>query len=766
MHKSYLKLITLFVLFFISLFGTVSARNAPQVASDTVEFNIKDTVPLGKTKMIPVGETEIKILGVKEVSSGRVPRNPPAPGVKEKVINHIFNSQNADGSWGTKAETKFITTVAVLRALQANHVSGEEVDRGIEWLSSYFADNTDFLAQKLLVTIAGGEATSSAETLLNDFDEASGGFVFDRGYQPDILTTAKVVQALTLAGYKDQGIPNIHRTSTLALNYLIDAKLSDNSWGAFSGGVSSIPATSEVIEALLLWKHHTLTVPTVHGVDDTLYPAINSLKSSQLQNGSWGNNILDTALAYHAIKAAEEIPTYEAETITYFENEQLNDGSFAGDVYKSAKVLNALSVSTNITDLVVEDITPELTIPNDIPATFTLRVSNKGNRLFDSGFLHLIADNVFLRSVDLGAANVFVNPGSTADISFSINSTRNFIGNVAFKVFVEGAGGEIYPNSFYKETINFTPDSLLRPGLPMYFVAYKGTSTSGTPAITWRWPIKIDPNLKTIQLLFRKLGDTAWSAANITNVTTQSSATVSGLIEGQIYEARLGALNINGEGAYYGTPAQIKVSANPALYTSGSVSGTVKAIDGTVGNVQITGVTAGTNTTSNLDGTFTQNNIPWGIGYARVNDLILDSFLKRYATANNAGTGFSLYTNKKPDLSITRFFAFTTAPTGANANSQTFTAQTGKTVHFATTFKNANFAPTGKHTLGVYVDNVLIASCEVARLDKDESKTSMCGNWIATAGVHSIKAVIDAGGAIEETDENNNTSIKTLTVTN
>ncbi len=735
---------------------------------DNGDINISKAVPVSLKNITPIKDTEIKILGVKEVvsSGGHVARDAGigSSQVKEKGINYLMNSQNTDGSWGTNPSTKFVTTIAVLRALQENKISGSEVDKGVEWLSSYFADNTDYLAQKLLVTIPAGEATSSVETLLNNFDEISGGFAFDRGYQPDPLTTAKVMKALNRADYKDQGITNINLTATLGLKYLIGTKLPNNSWSAFVGGIGSISATSEVIETLLLWKHHEITIPTVTKIDDTLYPAIETSKSAQLPNGSWDNDILNTALAYHAIKATKESPTYGAEVLTYFANEQLGDGSFASDIYKSAKVLSAISIETGLADVIIEDITPTSTITDDLATTFTLRVSNKGNVAFVKGFLHIIADNFLLKSVDLGDEHVFINPGSTVDISFSINSTRNLSGNVVFKTFVEGVDGEIYPHSFYKETLTYTPDSGLRPGLPTYFIAYKGTSTTGTPAITWRWPIKADPNLKLIQLLFRKLGDTNWTAGNVTNVTTQSSATVSGLLEGQIYEATLGAFNINGQGSYYGNVAQVKVSSNPTLYTNGSVSGTAKALDGVAGNVPIVGAITSTNTTSNPDGTFTQNNIPWGTGYARVSNPFFESYIRKYTTANTTVAGFSLYTNKKTDLSITRFFAFTSAPTGAGIDNQTFTAQVGKTVHFATTFKNSDFAPAGKHTLGVYVDNALISSCEFTGLEKDESKTSMCGTWTATAGTHTIKTVIDTGNTIEESDENNNVSIKTLIV--
>ena len=55
-------------------------------------------------------------------------------------------------------------------------------------------------------------------------------------------------------------------------------------------------------------------------------------------NSTWEDDILNTAFAYHAIKATGATPTHELKTLEYFENEQENNGSF-NNIYKTTKVL-------------------------------------------------------------------------------------------------------------------------------------------------------------------------------------------------------------------------------------------------------------------------------------------------------------------------------------------------------------------------------------------------------------------------------------------
>jgi len=564
--------------------------------------------------------------------------------VSEKAIAYLATKQNADGSWGTDNSTKFITTVAVLEAFQAHGITNTTTDKGIAWISVYFADNNDYMAQKLKVIIPAGEPASTAEILVYDQDTTLGGFPFSNIYKVDPLTTARVIQALFSANYKDPGAePNV--TQSLALKYLINTKRFDDGWSVFENRVSNIPVSSEVIEALLLWKHQTLGATKV---DDTLDPAVSSLASTQKTNGAWGDDILNTALAYHAIKAAGEIPVYQLETVNYFENYQEGNGSFNNDIYTTAKVLRALSISTDSGKLVITDIAPLTTLQTGVTSEFNIVMTNTGKTAVDTGLLHIITDGYHTDSFDFRTYGIVVNAGATMNLHLGIPNTRNYLGNVLFKVFVEGTNSVIHPGSRYEESFSYAPDPTNRPALPMYFVAYKSVGNDGTPAITWRWPVKTDPNLRNVVLMLRKVGVTTWSSANIT-LLTASSATIRNLQQGELYEATLGTSGTSGNIYFYSVPAQVKVSSSGNEYVAGSVSGKVKSLGGAIAGVDVLGVTASTIATSLENGDYTQNNIPWGSGYARVSNFRYENYVKKYETSDNTLSSVDVYTNLKPD---------------------------------------------------------------------------------------------------------------------
>lgn len=565
----------------------------------------------------------------------------------EAALNYLIEEQNEDGSWGADESTKFINTVAALEALLAHNITGESLDDGLEWLGSFITDNNDYLAEQLEISAKAGGDISTMDALARGLDEETGGFVFSNGYSTDPLTTAKALQALRAADYEDPGEHPTH-TVSLAILYLINTQRFDDGWSVFPGGVSSIPVTSEVIEALLPWKHQTLGPIEV---DDTLDPAVSSLTATQDSNGTWSGDLLNTALAYHAIKASGQIPTYQLETAEYFENEQEGNGSFGDDVYKTSKVLKALSIATNSGELLITDIIPTSTLQTGLSTTFNIRMTNPGNVAVDTGKLHIVTDDYHFASFDFEGNSIVVNANSTVDISVGITNTRNYQGNVSFKVFVEGTNEVIHSGSRYQETLAFSADPNNRPGLPMYYVAYKNVSSGGAPAITWRWPIKADPNLSNVVLMWRLQGNTTWSTANITNVTGVSSATVSGFTNDAVYEATLGTSGPSGSIFFFSGSAisTIKVSNAAGTYVSGSAAGTVKALEGAVPEVSVLGVNTSVTATADETGEFIQQNIPWGTGYARVSDFRYEAYTKKYTTANAAITGVDVFTNLKPD---------------------------------------------------------------------------------------------------------------------
>ncbi len=574
-----------------------------------------------------------------------VPAFADATSVADSAINYILDQQNEDGSWGENEATRFITTVAVIEGLQSSGYIGEARDKGIDWLQHYFPINNDYRAEKLkILAHEDSEDDNSQEAFLlaNTIDE-TGGFTYNNEYESDPFTTAKVIQALFAADFEDSD-EEPYITQSVAINYLINTQREDKGWSVFENGISTLVTKAEVVEALLLWKHQHLGDIEI---DDTLDPAVDSLITTQSPDGSWNNEILNSALAYHAVKSAGRELTFSNEIIDFFEASQDLNGSFLNNIYTTAKVLKALSVSELVTgQLIIEDIIPLTTLQTGLSAEIKILITNNGNIAVDQGVLHYIVDDYNLAAFDFDTYNIVINPGETKEITIGTTNTRGYVGDVKYKLFVEGTVGTIHPNSRYEETLTFVQDPTLRPGLPIYFVAYKDISND-TPAITWKWYKKSDPNRANYVPMWRKVGDTTWTVSFIGK--GKSSFTKSGLQEDVAYEATLGTADSLGNIYYYTSVSQVTTSSIPGKYKDGTVEGVVLSAKGLVKNVNILGATSAADSFSDENGNFLQKKISWGTGYAKVSDFLYESYVTKYVNSDDNLTSVKVYTNLIPD---------------------------------------------------------------------------------------------------------------------
>jgi len=568
----------------------------------------------------------------------------------QAAFDFLIDVQNEDGSWGNATST-FLSTAAAVDALYTYGETGASYESGIAWLSTYFAENNDYLAQKIELLMQADEATSTAEILVSALDESTGGFRFKEGYQSDPATTARTLQALTAAGYQDSGT-NPDLTTSLASYNLTQTQRFDERWAAFDGGVSSIAITAEAIEALLPYKHQSLSGFETEDVDidDTLEPALSSLTSTQMSNGTWGNNLLDTAFAFTAVKVAGNIPTFGPQTVSYFQGQQEVDGSFAnGDIYTTAKVLKALAIPTpELGNLVVDDIAPLTALQTSSSTSIRIDITNNGAGTVDSGILHVVADGYVIGSFDFGDHSIVVNPSETEEITLSIPNTSGFVGDVVFTAFVEGAGNVIHADSRYQETLTFAEAAGDLPGLPMYFYAHKWVF-DGQPAIEVRWHKKDDPNRANYIFLWREAGaTTTWSYYPVGD-ELNGGFVYGAFAEDTLYEVTMGSVTLD-EMSYvvhFDDPVEVKTSSDEEEYADGSLTGSMLSAKGLVPNLDMVG--GGDFSTTNEDGEISLNNVTWGTHWTAASNYRYEEYVTLFATEDTPVVGHKAYTNLRPD---------------------------------------------------------------------------------------------------------------------
>jgi hypothetical protein len=564
-------------------------------------------------------------------------------------IAFLVAHQNTDGSWGN-ADKSFVTTVAVLDALKTLNETGTTYQNGISWLESYIAENNDYLAEQIKIVADSGRETTDIMSLIAGLDENTGGFVFDRNYRPDSVTTAKALEALDAVNYTDSG-DNPTLTIGMALYYLTQNQHSDGLWGAFKDGASSISVTEEVLAALFPHRNQVLSGLGSGDivVKDYINKAISTLKNLQLTNGSWAGSFLNNTLAFYAMRSLGVSPIYQNLAISYIESNQAGDGSFGnGDLYVTAKAIKALSVAPlagAIGDPTIYDITPISTLQTGSSASIKILITNHGNAVINTGILRILTDGYVFGSVDLNAAGIIINPNTTEQVNISLPNTRSFVGNVKFTLFIEGVNGATYPNSKYDKTLTFASDPTGLPGLPVYFIAQK-YAIDNSPTLNVRWAQKNDPNRLNYLIMWRTVGTTTWSVYAIDN--SWNGAFLLPFIEDQHYEVTVGAVTLDGtQYVYYNDFIEVATSGSPTKYSMNTISGSTNIAEQPLSSVTVFGY--GVYGKSDENGNFFIENISYGSSAMRVFDFRYEEYWSKFVNSGNNLTNIKVYTHLKPD---------------------------------------------------------------------------------------------------------------------
>lgn len=256
-------------------------------------------------------------------------------------LSYLRSTQSPDGSWGGTASSAADiiptteTVVEALRLLEPSPSSQQLLGR--TFLANQPLAETDYIARRILA-LAGTASLDVADkvVLLSLQNRAGGaGFASDSGwgglasYGSTLLDTALAVRALAAVGYNEPTVVGS------AVNYLLAVQGSDGGWGLVQSNVSRIYTTALVMRALEAQQTAAL--------NGALAAATGYLTSRQNPDGSFGESIFETALAFQALARYSLSPATRGAATQYLTSTQRSDGSWGEDPFATALAIQALA---------------------------------------------------------------------------------------------------------------------------------------------------------------------------------------------------------------------------------------------------------------------------------------------------------------------------------------------------------------------------------------------------------------------------------------
>lgn len=260
--------------------------------------------------------------------------------VANRAITWLKQQQNiVDGSWGASDDIKFLETSEAAQALSAMNQRSSEYYASLAFLKNRTTANSDYLARKVLALQGGGGDYStdlqglylaqSANPLAN------GGFGLSSAYQGSALDSALVLQAYAQTG-TGQNVSN-------ALTFLKASQLSgaDTGWAIGQLTSSDPVTTAQVLLALIPYRNAgdaTLASPVANGMA-TLNAKVGTASSTIQRALAALANLKNDVSSQKAVALVESLVST-----------QRDDGSWDNDAYATSLVLRALAAAMS-TDL-------------------------------------------------------------------------------------------------------------------------------------------------------------------------------------------------------------------------------------------------------------------------------------------------------------------------------------------------------------------------------------------------------------------------------
>jgi len=261
-----------------------------------------------------------------------------APGSAQPTaagVAYLAGSQRADGSWQSSQVRQALATTEALRALQSLSAAPGNRAAAVSFLQAAPVQDTDDRARRLTVLAAEGQSVTALLAQLRSDADAGGGWGLTASFVADPLDTS-----LALAAVAPQ--PSVGNDVLFpALSALAAAQRSDGGWACIDSTAddSEIFCSGQALLSLAAYRSRFSLTTQLNG-------GVSFLRGQLQANGSFGPagavQVIDTAVASLGLVAASGFGAEVPAVITFLQSTQRPDGSWDGDPYTTALVLQAL----------------------------------------------------------------------------------------------------------------------------------------------------------------------------------------------------------------------------------------------------------------------------------------------------------------------------------------------------------------------------------------------------------------------------------------
>lgn len=237
----------------------------------------------------------------------------------------------ADGGFQNASDiaTPFQSTAETLRTFDLLAVSVDTA-ASLQFINNETLNNTENLSRKIIANADAGNNVSGLIGQLLLHRNRDGGFGDLPGYDSNALDTALALEALAVAG--QSGNP----AAGFAVGYLLNSQNTNGGW-SLGGNEPSVYVTALALRAV--W-HYRL----IFNVGASVDRARNFLLGQRAVNGLWGE-VFESALSLIAIVPSLADRSGVEMSVNALRQLQQADGSFGDDVYQTALALRALRLA-------------------------------------------------------------------------------------------------------------------------------------------------------------------------------------------------------------------------------------------------------------------------------------------------------------------------------------------------------------------------------------------------------------------------------------